>query len=65
MLTQVPAEQKSFLTFNGFFTNINKQASNGLLSVYSKPSNDPSFSFLERIAWVRDRRIVTVQVRPK
>ena len=23
MLTQVPAEQKSFLTFNGFFTNIN------------------------------------------
>ena len=22
MLTQVPAEQKSFLTFNGFFTNI-------------------------------------------
>ena len=25
MLTQVPAEQKSFLTFNGFFTNINEQ----------------------------------------
>ena len=25
-----------------------RQASNGLLSVYSKPSNDPSFSFLER-----------------
>ena len=24
MLTQVPAEQKSFLTFNGFFTNINR-----------------------------------------
>ena len=27
MLTQVPAEQKSFLTFNGFFTNINVHCS--------------------------------------
>ena len=54
MLTQVPAEQKSFLTFNGFFTNISVrlpsnqkindkfllQADNGNNSIFN--NNNPS-----------------------
>ena len=32
MLTQVPAEQKSFLTFNGFFTNITSHLASQLAS---------------------------------
>ena len=34
MLTQVPAEQKSFLTFNGFFTNITVYLPLNIFSIF-------------------------------